>query len=73
MAVLKDVDIILLSDHSLASAEASVGKAGAEWGIFGLEAEGPKASATAGAGHGNLGAFTEASAGRAEAKVGPAR
>ena len=50
-----------------------MGKAGAQWGIFAAEAEGPMASAGAIANNDGFGAFTEASLGRAEGKVGPVR
>ena len=48
-----------------------MGKAGAQWNIFGVEAEGPSAGAGANAGGHDLCVFAEASAGRAEVHIGP--
>ena len=54
-------------------AHATTGKAGAQWKIVGVEAEGPNAGAGVNwdPSHGNAGAFAEAALGRAEAQVGP--
>ena len=64
-----------ISTDNFAQAKATTGKAGAQWGVLAAEAEGPMAGASAGADlkSGNLGAFAEASLGRVEGKVGPAR
>jgi len=58
-----------------AHAKATTGKAGAQYGILGVEAEGPKVAAGVSNDirNGNWGAYTEASLGRAEGKVGPVR
>eukprot|EP00112_Aurelia_sp_Birch-Aquarium-sp1_P022169 Seg6152.1 transcript_id=Seg6152.1/GoldUCD/mRNA.D3Y31 product="hypothetical protein" protein_id=Seg6152.1/GoldUCD/D3Y31 len=64
-----------IETEHFAQAKATTGKAGAQWGVFAAEAEGPMAAASVSDDFksGNFGAFAEASIGRAEGKVGPAR
>jgi len=52
-------------------AEATTGRVEVQDGIFNAQAEGPSARARALCGEGGIGAFAEASLGRAEANLGP--
>ena len=64
-----------IDTDKFAQAKATTGKVGAQWGVLAAEAEGPMAAASVAVDlkSGNFGAFAEASLGRAEGKVGPAR
>ena len=64
-----------ISPEKFAQAKSTTGKVGAQWGVLAPEAEGPMGSASVATDpeSGNLGAFAEASLGRVEGKVGPAR